>query len=213
MTKDLTTSDISRQNILNNNYALEKVELHLVLGGITWRDERIFSKEKVAKLLQVDIRTITRYLEQHKDELSKNGYRILKNQEFKEFKKYVWDIYVLDISKTPSLGIFSFRALLNLAMLMTESEKAKEIRSKILDIVLDVMSEKTGGHTKYINQREENYLPASYKEYSYRQEFTNALDYYLKTSNPYKYATYTDKIYKIVFLENAKENEERIFLF
>jgi len=36
MTKDLTTSDISRQNILNNNYALEKVELHLALGGKTW---------------------------------------------------------------------------------------------------------------------------------------------------------------------------------
>ena len=27
MTKDLTTSDISRQNILNNSYALEKDEL------------------------------------------------------------------------------------------------------------------------------------------------------------------------------------------
>ena len=59
MAKDLTTSTISRQNILNNSYALEKVELHLALGGIPWRDERIFTKVKVAQLLQVDIRTIT----------------------------------------------------------------------------------------------------------------------------------------------------------
>ncbi len=204
MTKDLTTSSISRQNILNNHYALEKVELYLALGGITWRDERVFTKAKVAQLLQVDIRTIERYLEQNREELIKNGYRILKGLEFKEFKEYVSDIYVGDMLKIPSLGVFSFRAVLNLAMLMTESQRAKSIRSKILDIVLDVMAEKTGGHTKYINQREEEYLPASYKEYSYRQEFTNALDFYLEMGK-YKYAKYTDKIYKIVFLENAKE--------
>jgi len=204
MTKDLTTSDISRQNILNNSYALEKVELHLALGGITWKNERIFTKAKVARLLQVDIRTIERYLEQNRDELEKNGYKILKNLEFREFKEYVSDMNVGDMLKTPSLGVFSFRAVLNIAMLMTESEKAKSIRSKILDIVLDVMAEKSGGHTKYINQREDDYLPASYKEFSYRQEFTNALDYYLDMGK-YKYAKYTDKIYKIVFLENAKE--------
>jgi len=204
MTKDLTTSSISRQNILNNSYALEKVELYLALGGITWKDERIFTKAKVAQLLQVDIRTISRYLEQHREELTKNGYRILKNLELKEFKEYVSDIYVLDMLKTPSLSIFSFRAVLNLAMLITESQRAKAIRSKILDIVLDVMAQKSGGHIKYINQRAEDYLPASYKEFSYRQEFTNALDYYLDMGK-FKYAKYTDKIYQIVFLENAKE--------
>jgi hypothetical protein len=204
MTKDLTTSDVSRQNILNNNYALEKVELHLALGGITWKHERIFTKAKVAQLLQVDVRTIERYLEQNKEELNKNGYRVLKNIEFKEFKEYVSDINVGDMLKTPSLGIFSFRAVLNLAMLITESEKAKSIRNKILDIVLDVMAEKSGGHTKYINQREDDYLPSTYKEYSYRQEFTNALDHYLDMGK-FKYAKYTNKIYEIVFLENAKE--------
>ena len=204
MTKDLTTSDVSRQNILNNSYALEKVELHLALGGKTWKNERIFSKAKVAQLLDVDVRTIERYLEKNRDELEKNGYRVLKNLEFKAFKEHVSDMNVGDMLKTPSLGIFSFRAVLNLAMIMTESEKAKSIRSKILDIVLDVMVEKSGGHTKYINQREDNYLPASYQEFTYREEFTNALDHYLNMGK-YKYAKYTDKIYQIVFLENAKE--------
>ena len=108
MKKDLTTSSVSRQNILNNHYALEKIELHLALGGITWRDERVFTKAKVAQLLQVDIRTVERYLEQNREELTKNGYRILKGLEFKEFKEYVSDIYVGDMLKTPSLGVFSF---------------------------------------------------------------------------------------------------------
>lgn len=204
MIKDLTTSNISRQNILNNEYALEKVELHLALGGLTWQGERIFTKAKVAQIFQVDIRTVTRYLEQNKDELVKNGYKVLKGQEFKEFKEYVSDMNVADMLKTPSLGVFTFRAVLNLAMLITESEKAKSIRSKVLDIVLDVMAQKSGGQTKYINQREEDYLLVSYKEFSYRQEFTNALDYYLDMGK-FKYAKYTDKIYQIVFLENAQE--------
>ena len=38
MIKDLTTSDVSRQNILNNNFALEKVELYLALGGTNWKN-------------------------------------------------------------------------------------------------------------------------------------------------------------------------------
>lgn len=33
MTKDLTSSTVSRQNILNNNYALEQIESNLSLGG------------------------------------------------------------------------------------------------------------------------------------------------------------------------------------
>lgn len=204
MTKDLTSSTISRQNILNNHYALEKVELHLALGGITWKGERIFTKIKVAQLLEVDIRTIERHLEHNNEELIKNGYKVLKGNEFKEFKDYVSDINVGDMLKTPTLGVFTFRAVLNLAMLITESKKAKAIRSKILDIVIDVMAQKSGGHTKYINQREDGYLPASYKEYSYRQEFTNALDNYLDMGK-YKYAKYTNKIYTIIFLENATE--------
>ena len=63
----------------------------------------------------------------------------------KEFKQYVSDIDVGDILKTPSLAIFSFRAVLNISMLVTESERAKAIRSKILDIVIDVMAQKSGG--------------------------------------------------------------------
>jgi len=204
MTKDLTSSTLSRQNILNNNYALEQIESNLSLGGIYWHDEALFTKTQVAEILEIDERTIDRYLESNKEELSKNGYRILKGKELKDFKNYVDDIDVVDIAKAPSLGVFSFRTVLNIAMLVTESEKAKDIRSKILDIVIDVMAQKSGGHTKYINQRDEAYLPSAYKEYSYRKEFTDALDNYLQ-ADKWKYGKYTNKIYEVIFLENAAE--------
>ncbi|VEG80142.1 Uncharacterised protein [Wolinella succinogenes] len=203
--KDLTQSDISRQNILNNGYALEQIEANLSLGGTYWNDEAIFTKTQVAELLDIDERTIDRYIESNNEELTKNGYRILRGPELREFKQVlVNDMNVVDIAKVPSLGVFSFRTVLNIAMLVTESPKAKIIRSKILDIVIDVMKQKSGGHTKYINQRDEAYLPSAYKEYSYREEFTNALDDYLE-ADQWKYGKYTNAIYQIIFLENAAE--------
>ena len=56
--------------------------------------------------------------------------------------------------KISVLGIFSFRAFLNPDMLLTESQKAKVLRSMILDIVIDAMNQKAGGRTKYTTQRE-----------------------------------------------------------
>jgi len=59
------------------------------------------------------------------------------------------------VTKTTVLGIFDFRAFLNLAMLMVESERAKLLRQAILDIVIDTINQRTGGGTKYINQRDD----------------------------------------------------------
>ncbi|MBL4886036.1 MAG: hypothetical protein JKY95_16070, partial [Planctomycetaceae bacterium] len=109
--------------------------------------------------------------------------------------------------KAPSLGVFTFRAILNIAMLVTESERARAIRSRMLDIVLDVVVQKAGGHTKYINQRDADYLPSAYKEYSYRKVFTDALGSYLDMGR-YKYGVYTNKIYQLIFKENAKEYKQ-----
>lgn len=206
MNKDLTTSLVARKNVLNNTYALQQLESNLELGGRSFEGETVFTKQQAADILAIDERTIDRYLSSHGDELAGNGYRILKGKSLKNIRlAHVDDISVVDISpKAPSLGVFTFRALLNLAMLVTESDRAKAIRSRMLDIVLDVIAEKAGGHTKYINQRDRDYLPAAYIEDSYRKQFTNALKLYLEMGN-HKYAVYTDKIYRAVFCENAAE--------
>ncbi len=207
MSHDLTNSMVARQNVLNNRYALEKLEEHLALGGLLFEDEVIFTKSQVAELLAVDERTIDRYLTRYGDEVRANGYRILKGNTLKNIKlAYVGDTNVVDIidPKAPSIGVLSFRAVLNVAMLVTESERAKAIRSRMLDIVIDVVAEKAGGHTRFINQRDQDYLPAAYMEDSYRKQFTDALRDYLAMGN-HKYAVYTDKIYQAVFCEKALE--------
>ena len=139
MNKDLTNSDISRQNILNNPYALEKIESHFAFESRQLEGQAVFSKSDLVRIFQVDGRTIERYVANHGDELGKNGYQVLKGKALKNFRLAdVSDMNVGD--KAPSLGVFTFRALLNIAMLLTESERAKEIRSRILDIVMDVVS-------------------------------------------------------------------------
>ncbi|WP_055077391.1 hypothetical protein [Pseudanabaena sp. 'Roaring Creek'] len=204
MVNDLTNSQRDRQNILNNRYAIEKVEEHLALGGITYQDTLVFTKQQLVSLFEVSESTIEKYLTNHAEELKTNGYKVLRGQALKDFLNTTGGVVIDYGSKTTALGIFTFRAVLNIAMLLTESDRARLIRSRILDIVIEVVAERSGGHTKYINQRDCDYLPSAYQEFSYRQVFTDALDNYLDMGK-FKFGIYTNKIYQLIFKENAKE--------
>ncbi|RYD96833.1 MAG: DNA-binding protein [Sphingobacteriales bacterium] len=228
MTKDLTNSNLDRKNVLNNNIAIQEVYKQVGFLGFKYDGKFRFTKLQVAEYFEVDIRTIERILESHKQEIVESGYEIYTGFKLKDFKdkiveflnaidqnNYVPDINVGNIvqsfrneldslSRTPQLAVFTFKAFLNVGMLLTGSEKAQNLRSAILDIVIDVLNQKLGGKTKFINQREEEFLPSAIREYNYRQEFTNALDYYI-ADNKFKYSQLTDKIYKSIFKENAKE--------
>lgn len=203
---DLTNSNIERQNILNNRFALEKVQKYIGLPGMMFEGEYKFTKQMVATFFGVEERTVERYLEKFTDELKHNGYVLIKGKRLKELKLQF--LPVINVGKnTPQLGLFNFRAFLNLAMLLVESERARHLRSKMLDIVIDTINQKTGGKTKYINQRDSDYLTSAIKEPKYRKMFTSALNDYVDMGN-YKYALYTDNIYEYIFKEKAKEYRE-----
>jgi len=206
MKKDLTTSKVERQNILNNSKAMKDIQEYVGLPAIEFEGEFWLTKQMVIDFFEVDISTIDRYLDKHSDELKHNGYVLMKGSRLKNLK--LMFAPVLDIgSKTTQLSLFNFRSFLNLSMLLVESEKARLLRSKLLDIVIENINRKTGGNTKYINQRDADYLVTSINESSYRKQFTSALNEYVNMGN-YKYAVYTDKIYKAVFKEKANEYRE-----
>ncbi|MDI3320179.1 DNA-binding protein [Pinibacter soli] len=228
MAKDLTNSSLDRKNILNNNFAIREVYEQVGFYGFKHEGKFRFTKQQVADYFEVDIRTIERIIESNKEELVQSGYEVYFGSKLKDFKEKVidfvrvtkkngdvTDIHVGNIvqlfeneldslAKTPQLSVFTYKAFLNLGMLLTGSKKAQKLRSAILDIVIDVLNKKLGGNTKFINQREEEFVPSAIREYNYRQEFTNALDYYI-AENKFKYSQLTDKIYKSIFKENAKE--------
>ncbi len=206
MAKDLTTSRLDRQNILNNELAIEEVQEKSGVEGIEWDGKLYVTREMTAEFFQVDIRTISRYIEQNNEELTRNGYVVLKGKKLKEFIAAVHssgkDIYVP--TKTTVLGVFDFRAFLNLAMLISESDRARALRQMMLDVVIDLINRKTGGGTKYINQRDKDFVFAQIQEDNYRRQFTDALKKYV-VDNRYKYAHFTDLIYVSIFREKAAE--------
>ena len=207
MAKDLTQSRLDRQNILNNELAIQEIQETSVVEAVFFEDRLLMTKEMVASFFEVDIRTIERYISANSEELKQNGYELLRGRELKAFLRCYDEHFGTDIyvgTKTTVLGVFDFRAFLDIAMLLSESEKARAIRQVILDVVIDLINRKTGGGTKYINQRDKDYVHASLQEDNYRRQFTDALKNYVE-DNRYKYAHFTDMIYVSIFREKAKE--------
>ena len=208
MSKDLTNSSIHRQNILNNPYALQEIERATHITGIPFEGKTVVLKEQVATFFEVTPRTVDNYIDKYGEELRQNGYEVLRGNRLKTLKLAISGQGVNETDfiniKTPMLGIFDFRAFLNLAMLMVESERAGLLRKAILDIVIDTINQRTGGGTKYVNQREEGFLHSWFEEESYRKQFTDALRDCVDMGN-FKYPLYTDKIYVSIFREKAHE--------
>jgi len=135
MAKDLTTSEISRQNILNNPVALPRIREALEIKPLEFKGVLYVTKQMAADFYEVDLRTITNCLNSNEEELKKNGYKVLQGKELKEFKSH----FAKEIdfpTKTTVLGVFDFRSFLNIGMLLTTSEKAKKVCGMMLDIVI-----------------------------------------------------------------------------
>lgn len=244
MTNNLTKSAVDRQNILNNPEFLEEFQIFLGITGMVYEGEIRFTTAQIADFYDVSPKTIKRYVETSENELSHNGYCVLKGAKLKEFKTLFGHLIYADIeddfekdtnvplkkqtesfeqdinvplkkqltdkqklAKLRNLSIFNFRAFLNIGMLLTESEKAKSIRSSILDIVIDSLNKKLGGSTKFINQRDEDYLVAILREPQYRKEYASALSRYLDMGKA-KYSIYTDAVYQAIFNEDAAEYKQ-----
>ena len=137
----------------DNSLYMKKQKEH-ILDRISQFDGKLYlTKQMVADFYEVSLSTVDRYLEQNAEELKHNGYVLCKGKALKEWKLQFGHL-INDATKTTILGLFDFRSFLNMGMLLSESEKAKKVRSLILDIVITTINERAGGGTKYINWRE-----------------------------------------------------------
>ena len=135
MTKDLTTSRIDRQNILNNEMAIEEIQKNVVEKMVFWNDKYYLTKEMLASFFDVEVRTIERYISTYSEELKENGYELLKGKRLLSFITAYDETFATDINvahKIRSISVFDFRAFLNMAMLLSESDKARALRQLML---------------------------------------------------------------------------------
>ena len=86
MAKDLISSSLARQNILNNKYAIQEVQQAVGISGVMFENEYRFTKKQIAEFFEVTERTIDNCLEKNEKELSKNGYDVLKGNRLMDFK-------------------------------------------------------------------------------------------------------------------------------
>ena len=98
MAKDLTTSAIDRQNILNNRYAVESIQEETGVSGVLFEGQYRFTTKQVADFFEIDERTVKRYLSDYENEIKDNGYEVLRSKRLKNFTLTLKDNDVSDIN-------------------------------------------------------------------------------------------------------------------
>jgi len=102
----LTNSQVDRQNILNNSYALLEIENATDIKGIPFKGKFVLLKEQVAAFFEVTIRTIENYLGKYENELNQNGYEVLKGKALKEFKLSIKELNLPQTGSHDSALVF-----------------------------------------------------------------------------------------------------------
>lgn len=197
---------MQEKNDVGSHYALQEVQTAIGLQGVEFEGEIKFTRQQLASFFGVTERTIGNCLKKNESELQKNGYDVLRGNRLKMFALAFKQTFVKEINflHTRNVGIFNFRAFINLAMLLSRSLVAREVRSLVLDIVIDTINKRTGGNTKYINQRDEDFIYNLLQNKDYHRELVEALRDCVDLGN-IKYVIYNDKIYRSVFREDADE--------
>ncbi|WP_181803453.1 restriction endonuclease [Streptomyces shenzhenensis] len=83
----------------------------------------------VAAYFEVGLTAISSLVHDHREELEASGYRVLTGSELTSFK----ELSGIQ-SRTRSLALLSRRAVLNVAMLLRDSEVARQVRVYLLDM-------------------------------------------------------------------------------
>ncbi|MGW0629891.1 restriction endonuclease [Streptomyces sp. NPDC002758] len=120
----LLESKSLRNSVLDRTDVLDRVKaLSLLPDGMH------VTTAMVAAYFQVGIKAIRSLVVDHREELEVSGYRVLSGPELSSFK----ELSGIQ-SHTRSLALFSRRAVLNVAMLLRDSEVARQVRVYLLDM-------------------------------------------------------------------------------
>lgn len=117
-----------REQMIDRVEVLDRVKELILLPNTEFA-----TTEQVAEYFGESIETIRQITVRNNSELLSDGYKALTGKELSDIKS------LCQIkSRAKSLAIFPKRAILRVAMLLRDSEVAKEIRTRLLDIVQDV---------------------------------------------------------------------------
>ncbi len=126
----LLESRALRASVISRTSVLDKVKaLALLPDGVH------VTTQGVADYFEVEERVINKIMQRHRTELEANGFKVLRGSDLAEFKSDILSLYSRSYPQPRSaLGIFTRRAVLNVAMLLRHSEVARRVRTYLLDV-------------------------------------------------------------------------------
>jgi len=212
------SNKITEENLLNDENVreshLEKMEvLSKVKELITLPNTELMTTKMVAEWYEVDQEAIKKLSQRHEKELIENGMAFKKYREIKDLVKRD-NMSPLKISPRGS-NVFSNRALLNVGMLLRDSQIAKEVRSALLD-QQEVMADeqKTSGIDKkqilllnIIQATDESERAVALSEYNeYMQRHQKQLEEQIEKQKPMveKYGVFMQSDKLFTFTKVAK---------
>src|SRR5688572_21899682 len=121
----LTESRALRAAMSGRTEALDKIRALVLLP-----DGLHVTRSMVAEYFEVDEEAVNSIVRRHREELEENGYRLLQGADLRDFL-----VVNLTTRKVPGRGlsVFSRRVVLNVAMLLRDSEVARRVRTCLLD--------------------------------------------------------------------------------
>ena len=136
---DLVNNQNEREIIINEERLdiFDKVKESVFIKGTEY-----MTIQQVADYYNVDYKVIKSLINEHKEELTKNGYKLVSGKDLKEIlascnmkftnKKGYFECNGEKFSNR-SNGLFNKRSILNVSMLLKDSPVAKEVRTLLLD--------------------------------------------------------------------------------
>jgi hypothetical protein len=127
-------------NLVENKKAREELIGHLeVLDKVKslafMTKDLVVTVDAIANYFEVSKEAINKLTLRNKEELESNGLKVIRGQELKEFKASVGNGQdVQSLKFTSALTLFTKRAVLNVAMLLTESKVAEKVRDYLLNL-------------------------------------------------------------------------------
>ena len=122
----LLESRALRASVMNRTEALDRVK------ALTLLPDRVHvTTRMVAAYFEVGPKAVNSIIQRHREELEGNGFRIVTDREMLAFIDFNLKSSQL---RPRNLAIYDRRAVLNVAMLLRDSEVARRVRSHLLDV-------------------------------------------------------------------------------
>lgn len=116
----------ARNEMLHKVEVLDKVKELMLLPGTD-----LMTTKMVAEWFEVEFKTVEKTVQRHREELTENGFTFKKYSDIKHLVNSD-NMSDFKISRQGS-NVFSKRAVLNIAMLLRDSEIAQRVRTALLD--------------------------------------------------------------------------------